>query len=87
MFAFLISFLVAAGQILLLKKLIEYVTVKNMKKALYFFLIKLALYAAFISIVMLKYFSYLIYFFCGFAVGMPICAMGIFVYLTYFKKQ
>lgn len=87
MIALCISFLFAALQTILLKKLMFYITAGKKSKSFSTFFIKFVLYGVAIGIFMFKYMKYATYCLCGFAAGMPLTAITLFVYYSFFKKK
>lgn len=85
--AFIISFLFAAAQLFLLRKLLIYVTDGNRRKIVLYMLIKFFAYGIAIALLMFKFLGNLMYCLCGFAAGMPLCAFGYFIYLAFIKKR
>ena len=86
MLAFIIALLFGAGQVYLTSKLIDAFNKRNSKKILLFFFAKFLSYAIGIGVVVLKFVWHISLIFCGFAVGVPITAIVLFVYKTIYKK-
>ena len=86
MLAFIIALLFGAGQVYLTSKLIDAFNRINSKKILLFFFAKFLSYAIGIGVVVLKFVWHIGLAFCGFAVGVPITAIALFVYKTIYKN-
>lgn len=86
MFAFVISLIFGAAQVLLTEQLVYAFNDKNSKKTLMFLGIKFLAYLIAIGLVMLEFVWYISMIVCGFAVGVPVAAVGLFVYNTIYKK-
>lgn len=84
---FIITFVFAVFQTVLLKFLLESVTKGKRLKAVGLFLLKFVLYGAAIGLFMFKYLSFAVYCFCGFALGMPLTAFVLFIYYSFVKKK
>lgn len=84
--AFIISLLFGVLQAFLLKRLLFAVTAGDKKKAVLVFLLKFLCYGTAIALLMAFFMRSLTYCMCGFAVGMPIAAISLFVYYAYLKK-
>ena len=86
MLAFIIAMLFGGCQMLLTEQLIYAFNKRNSKKILLFFFAKFLSYAIGIGVVVLKFVWHISLIFCGFAVGVPITAIVLFVYKTIYKK-
>ncbi len=86
MLAFIIALIFAVGQVLLTEQLIYAFNKRNSKKILLFFSAKFLLYGVGIGVVVLKFVWHISLILCGFATGVPITAIGLFVYKTIYKK-
>lgn len=86
MLAFIIAMLFGGCQMLLTEQLIYAFNKRDSKKILLFFGAKFLLYAIGIGIVVLNFVWHISLLLCGFAVGVPITAIGLFVYKTIYKK-
>ncbi len=86
MLAFLIALLFGCGQVFLTEQLIYAFNKREGKKILLFFGAKFLTYAIGIGLVVLKFVWHIGLVLCGFAVGVPITAIGLFVYKTIYKK-
>lgn len=86
MLVFIISLLFGAGQVLLTEQLICVFNKREYKKALIFFGAKFVLYIIAIALVVLKFVWHIGMAFSGFAVGVPITAIGLFAYKLIYKK-
>lgn len=87
MTAFIVAVFFGILQTFLLNGLVGAVTSGNQKKMLLFLLVKFVTYGVAIALMMFKFFDYYLYCFCGFAAGMPLSAVLLFIYKTFFKKQ
>lgn len=85
--AFFLSFLFGLLEMFLLQRLITALTAGNRKVMLLYLLAKTVTYAAGITLFVTRYLDLWIYCFCGFGVGLPIGAIGCFIYLSFFKKR
>lgn len=83
---FLLALIFGAGQVCLTEQLIKAFGTRNGKRILLFFGIKFALYALGIALVIFKYVWNIGMAVSGFAVGVPITAIALFVYKTIYKK-
>ncbi len=89
MIYFLLAALFGGCQAFLTKKLIQAVKGYDQKRMLLFFAVKFFTYAVGIFIVMSKFLWNIGLFFCGYAVGLPITAMAMYIYHIFedeFKK-
>lgn len=86
MLAFVIALLFGAGQVLLTEQLIYAFNKREGKKIWLFFGAKFLSYGIGIGIVVLKHLLNISFYICGFVVGVPITAIGLFVYKTIYKK-
>lgn len=86
MLAFIIALLFGAVQVYLTSQLIDAFNKRSSKKILLFFGTKFLLYAIGIGVVVLKFVWHISFILCGFAVGVPIAAIVLFVYKTVYKK-
>ncbi len=86
MLAFIIALLFGAGQVYLTSQLIDAFNKRNSKKILLFFSAKFLSYAIGIGVVVLKFVWHISLILYGFAVGVPITAIALFVYKTIYKK-
>ena len=86
MLAFIIAMFFGGCQVLLTEQLIYAFNKRDSKKILLFFGAKFLLYAIGIGIVVLKFVWHISLLLCGFAIGVPITAIGLFVYNTIYKK-
>lgn len=86
MLAFITALIFGAAQAVLTERLIFAFVEKDTKKTFMFLGIKLLAYIIAIGLVMLKFVWYISMIICGFAVGVPIAAMALFVYDTIYKK-
>lgn len=86
MLAFIIAMLFGGCQVLLTEQLIYAFNKRDSKKILLFFGAKFLLYAIGIGIVVLNFVWHISLILCGFAVGVPITAIVLFVYKTIYKK-
>ncbi len=86
MSAFIIALLFGVGQVLLTEQLVKAVNCRDSKKILIFFGAKFLAYAIGIGLVVLKFVWHISLILCGFAVGVPITAIALFVYKTIYKK-
>ncbi len=87
MVAFIVSFLFATAQVFLLKKLMYCITSGNKKGSFRFFALKFLLYGVGLGLFVFKYLKYAMLCACGFAAGMPLTAILIFLYDTVIKKK
>lgn len=87
MLAFIMAMLFGAVQMFVLSILLRSVTSGNIKAVIKSLLVKLALYSAAISILLLKFPENIINCACGYAAGLPISAAVYFIYLNFFKKS
>lgn len=85
MLAFFISVLFGICEVLLLSAMMESITKGYRSKAIKIFIIKFLTYGVAIALLMFKFFKYYTYCLCGFAAGMPITAILIFVYKAFLK--
>lgn len=83
---FILALLFGAGQVLLTEQLIYAFNKRETKRIWLFFGAKFLSYAIGIGIVVLKLVWHIGIIICGFAVGVPIAAIGLFVYKTIYKK-
>lgn len=86
MLVFIIAMLLGVGQVLITEQLNYAFNQRNSKKILIFLLSKFLLYAIGIGLLIIKFVWHLGLAFCGFAVGVPITAIALFVYKTIYKK-
>lgn len=86
MLAFLIALLFGGCQVYLTSLLIDAFNKRQAKKILLFFGAKFLAYAVGIGLVVLKFVWHISLLLCGFAVGVPITAIGLFIYKTIYKK-
>lgn len=87
MIALTISFLFAVLQTFLLKNLMTAITSGDRKKSFRLFFLKFVLYGVAIAIFMFKFMQFAVYCLCGFAAGMPLTAISLFIYYSFIKKQ
>lgn len=86
MLAFTIALLFGGCQVLLTEQLIYAFNERDSKKILLFFGAKFLAYSIGIGIVVLKFVWHISLILCGFVVGVPITAIGLFVYKTIYRK-
>lgn len=86
MLAFIIALLFGGCQVLLTEQLIYAFNKRDSKKILLFFAAKFLAYGIGIGVVVLKFVWHLSMALCGFAVGVPITAIALFVYKMFYKK-
>lgn len=86
MLIFIIFMLLGAGQVLLTEQLAYAVRVRDGKRTFMFFGIKFLLYAVSIGIIISFFVWDLSLVMCGFIVGVPVSAIGLFVYKTIYKR-
>ncbi len=86
MLAFIIAFAFAVGQVCLTEQLVYAFNKRDSKKIMLFFGIKFLSYAIGIGLVVLKFVWHTGLALCGFAAGVPLAAIGLFVYKTIYKK-
>lgn len=86
MLAFIIAFLFGAAQVWLTKQLIFAFNDKNAKKTFMLLGAKFAGYVFAVGITVLCFVWYISAIICGFAVGVPIAAIALFVYNAVYKK-
>lgn len=86
MLAFIIAAAFGVGQVLLTEQLIYAFNKRDGKKILLFFAAKFLAYGVGIGIMVLKFVWHLSMALCGFAVGVPIAAIILFVYKTIYRK-
>lgn len=85
--AFIVALLFGAAEAFLLKNLLFAVTAGDKKKIVLFFLLKFVSYGVAIALLMSLFIRSLTYCMCGFAVGMPVTAISLFVYFAFVKKR
>lgn len=85
MLAFFISVLFGVGEVILLSRLMDAVTKGYRSRAIKIFIIKFLTYGVGIALLMFKFFKYYTYCLCGFAAGMPLTAVLIFVYRAFLR--
>ncbi len=83
---FIIALLFGVGQVFLSDQLIIAVNERCGKKIILFFLVKFLLYGLGIGLLVLKFIWQFGMALSGFVVGVPITAIGLFVYKTMYKK-
>ena len=86
MLAFIIAAAFGVGQVFLTEQLIYAFNKRDSKKILLFFTAKFLAYGIGIGVVVLKFVWHLSMALCGFAVGVPIAAIVLFIYKTIYKK-
>ena len=86
MVAFILALLFGIGQVFLTEQLIYAFNKRESKKILLFFGAKFLAYAIGIGLVVLEFVWHIGLAFCGFAVGVPITAIALFVYKTIYKN-
>lgn len=86
MLAFIIAAAFGVGQVFLTEQLIYAFNKRDSKKILLFFGAKFLAYGIGIGLVVLKFVWHISLLLCGFAVGVPITAIGLFIYKTIYKK-
>ena len=86
MLAFIIAFAFAVGQVCLTEQLVCAFNKRESKKIMLFFGAKFLAYAIGIGLVVLKFVWHIGLVLCGFAAGVPVAAIGLFVYRTIYKK-
>lgn len=86
MLAFITALLFGAAQVWLTEQLIFAFNDKNAKKTFMLLGAKFVAYVVAIGIVILGFVWYISAIICGFAVGVPIAAIALFVYNTVYKK-
>ncbi len=84
---FIIALLFGVLQAFLLKGLLFAITEGNSKKTVGLFLLKFACYGIAAALLMTLFFRDITYCLCGFAVGMPITAIALFVYYAFLKDK
>lgn len=87
MLAFVLSFLFGVGQVCLTERLISAFNKKDAKKSLVFFAVKILAYAIGIGVIVLNFVWHIGLVLCGFAAGVPIAAIGLFVCETLYKDE
>ena len=87
MIALIISFLFAVLQTFLLKNLMSAITSGNKRTSFGLFFLKFVLYGVAIALFMFKYMQFAVFCLCGFAAGMPLTAITLFIYYSFIKKQ
>ncbi|MCQ2454946.1 MAG: hypothetical protein MJ090_02220 [Clostridia bacterium] len=87
MLALIVSFLFAVLQTFLLKKLMAAITAQDKKTSIRLFFIKFILYGVVIALFMFKFMKYATYCLCGFAAGMPLTAISLFIYYSFIKRN
>ncbi len=83
---FILALIFGAGQVCLTEQLIKAFATRSSKKILLFFGSKFVLYALGIALVIFKYVWNIGMAISGFAVGVPITAIVLFVYKTIYKR-
>lgn len=86
-FAFIISLLFGIGQVVLLSLITSFTAAKRRKELFLVLVIKFLTYGLAALLLVFLYFEYLVDCLCGFAVGMPVTAVLIFVYRAFFKGK
>ncbi len=86
MSAFIISALFGAVQVLFTSVLVKAFDTRESKKILLFFIVKFLLYGVGIGLLIIKFVWHIGLVICGFAVGVPITAIILFIYRTMYKK-
>lgn len=86
MLAFITALFFGAAQVWLTEQLIFAFNDKNAKKTFMLLGAKFVAYVVAIGIVILGFVWYISAIICGFAVGVPIAAIALFVYNTVYKK-
>ncbi len=87
MTAFIISLFFGIFQAFLLKKLLVSITAGESKMVVGVFFLKFLLYGIAAALLMGIFFREITYCLSGFAVGMPLTAIALFVYHAYFKDR
>lgn len=83
---FILALLFGVGQVLLTEQLIYAFNKRETKRIFMFFGAKFFGYAVGIGLIVLKFVWHIGLVFCGFVVGVPVAAIGLFVYKTIYKK-
>lgn len=86
MLAFILALIFGSCQVLLTEQLIYAVNKRDGKRVLRFLGAKFLSYGIGIAVVVLNFVWHISLLLCGFAVGVPITAIGLFVYKTIYKK-
>lgn len=86
MIIFIISMLFGAGQVWLTAQLAEAVKVRDARRGFMFFGIKFLAYALSIGLIVTNFVWQLSLVMCGFAVGVPVSSIALFVYKTIYKR-
>lgn len=85
--AFLIALAFGALEMFLLFRLTTAVVRSDRKTMMLALLLKFLTYAAAIGLFVFRFLDYALWCICGFTVGLPVTAVVLFVYRTFFSKK
>ncbi len=85
--AFIISALFGVGQMFLLRELLRAMNTCNKKRAFGIFSVKFVSYGIAIALLMFPYLHRFTFCLFGFITALPLTAIGLIIYKTFFKNE